>query len=61
MRLTSVDALASRQAPNRNPSDDVALVSCSVPLGGYECDFWKPRGYQMPAHTGASMFGTTWD
>ena len=32
MRLTSVDALASRQALNRNPSLDLALVSCSDSL-----------------------------
>src|SRR5215218_6071649 len=32
MRLTSVHALASRQAPNRNPSADLALVSCSDTL-----------------------------
>jgi hypothetical protein len=29
MRLASVDALASRQAANRNASDDLALVGCS--------------------------------
>jgi len=33
MRLTSADALASVQAPNRNPSADLALVSCSATLG----------------------------
>jgi len=32
MRLTSLRALASRQAPNRNASDDLALVSCSATL-----------------------------
>jgi hypothetical protein len=32
MRLTSANALASRQAPNRNASDDLALVSCSDTL-----------------------------
>jgi len=34
MRLASVDALATYQALNRNASDDLALVSCSVTLGG---------------------------
>ena len=33
MRLASLRALASRQAPNRNASDDLALVSCSDSLG----------------------------
>jgi hypothetical protein len=32
MRLASVDALATRQALNRNPSDALALVSCSASL-----------------------------
>ena len=32
MRLASVDALATYQALNRNASDDLALVSCSVTL-----------------------------
>ena len=35
MRLTCSDALASRQALNRNSSDVSALVSCSVSLGGW--------------------------
>ena len=35
MRLTSVDARATRQAPNHNPSDDFALVSCSATLDGW--------------------------
>ena len=34
MRPTSRDALATRQALNRNPSDDLALVSCSDSLDG---------------------------
>jgi len=33
MRLASVDALETRQAINRNPSADLALVSCSATLG----------------------------
>src|SRR5215211_1456521 len=33
MRLTSADALASRQALNRNPSENPALVCCSATLG----------------------------
>jgi len=33
-RLTCMDALASRQALSRNPSEDLALVSCSATLGG---------------------------
>ena len=33
MRLTSLRALASRQAINHNPSDGLALVSCSDSLG----------------------------
>jgi hypothetical protein len=32
MRLTRVDALPSRQATNRNPSDDLALVGWSATL-----------------------------
>ena len=32
MRLTSLPALASIQALNRNPSEDLALVSCSATL-----------------------------
>ena len=34
MRLTSADALATRHAPNRNPSADLALVGCSASLDG---------------------------
>ena len=34
MRLTSVDALATRQALNRNSSADLAFDSCSATLGG---------------------------
>jgi len=33
MRLASLDALASVQAINRNPSLDFALVGCSGSLG----------------------------
>ena len=33
MRLACSDALTSRQALNRDPSDDLALVSCSDSLG----------------------------
>jgi hypothetical protein len=33
MRLTRLLALASVQAPNRNASLDLALVSCSDTLG----------------------------
>ena len=33
MRVTSLDALESRQALNRNPSDDLALVGRSATLG----------------------------
>jgi len=33
MRPTTLEALASPQALNRNPSDDLALGSCSDTLG----------------------------
>jgi len=42
MRLTGLSALASRQAPNRNPSDDLALVGCSETLGSRSADMIIP-------------------
>ena len=51
MRLTSMHALASRQAANRNPSDDSALVSCSATLAS-KCSV---AHFEEKTHPAAAM------